>query len=40
MTYTDTRGGIVYQQRGEEQADGSSSRIFKMENGSIHIWGS
>ncbi|MEE3717580.1 hypothetical protein V2H45_12520 [Tumidithrix elongata RA019] len=38
--YTDERGGIVYQQRGEEQADGSSARILKMENGSIYIWGS
>lgn len=38
--YTDDRGGIVYQQRGEEQADGTSARIFKMENGSIYIWGS
>jgi hypothetical protein len=40
MVYTDDRGGIVYQQRGEEQADGSSARIMKMENGSIYIWGS
>lgn len=40
MTYTDDRGGIVYQQRGEEQADGTSARIMKMENGSIYIWGS
>jgi hypothetical protein len=40
MVYTDERGGIVYQQRGEEQADGTSARIMKMENGSIYIWGS
>ncbi len=40
MTYTDERGGIVYQQRGEKQSDGSSARIMKMENGSIYIWGS
>ncbi|TYQ28743.1 hypothetical protein PseudUWO311_04445 [Pseudanabaena sp. UWO311] len=40
MVYTDDRGGIVYQQRGEEQADGTSARIMKMENGSIYIWGS
>lgn len=39
-TYTDERGGIVYQQRGEEQPDGSRVRIMKMENGSIYIWGS
>jgi hypothetical protein len=36
MVYTDERGGIVYQ----EQADGTSARIMKMENGSIYIWGS
>ncbi len=40
MVYTDERGGIVYQQQGEEQADGTSARIMKMENGSIYIWGS
>ena len=40
MVYRDNRGGIVYQQRGEEQADGTSARIMKMENGSIYIWGS
>ncbi len=40
MVYRDNRGGLVYQQRGEEQADGTSVRIMKMENGSIHIWGS
>ena len=40
MVYKDNRGGIVYQQRGEEQADGTSARIMKMENGSIYIWGS
>lgn len=40
FTYTDDRGSIVYQQRGEEQADGTSARIMKMENGSIYIWGS
>lgn len=40
MVYSDERGGIVYQQRGEEQADGTSARIMKMENGSIYIWGS
>jgi hypothetical protein len=39
FTYTDDRGGIVYQQRGED-ANGKSIRIIKMENGSIHIWGS
>ncbi|WP_141211901.1 hypothetical protein [Pseudanabaena sp. SR411] len=39
MTYTDERGGLVYQQRNED-ANGESVRIFKMENGSIHIWGS
>ena len=39
MTYTDERGGLVYQQRSED-AKGESIRIFKMENGSIHIWGS
>jgi hypothetical protein len=39
MTYTDERGGLVYQQRSED-ANGESVRIFKMENGSIHIWGS
>lgn len=38
MVYTDDRGGIVYQQRGEEQSDGTSARIMKMENGSIYIW--
>ncbi len=37
--YTDDRGGIVYQQR-DEDANGKSIRIMKMENGSIHIWGS
>jgi hypothetical protein len=40
FVYTDDRGGIVYQQRGEELPDGTSARIFKMENGSIYIWGS
>lgn len=40
MVYRDNRGGMVYQQRGEEQADGTSARIMKMENGSIYIWGS
>ncbi len=40
MVYRDNRGRLVYQQRGEKQADGSRSRIMKMENGSIHIWGS
>ncbi len=40
MVYKDNRGGLVYQQRGEEQADGTSARIMKMENGSIYIWGS
>ena len=39
FTYTDDRGGIVYQQR-DEDANGKSIRIMKMENGSIHIWGS
>lgn len=39
MTYTDDLGGIVYQQR-DEDANGKSIRIMKMENGSIHIWGS
>ena len=39
MTYTDERGGLVYQKRNED-ANGESVRIFKMENGSIHIWGS
>jgi hypothetical protein len=38
--YTDERGGLVYQQRGEEDTNGESARIFKMENGSIYIWGS
>ena len=36
--YTDDRGGLVYQQRGEEDASGESVRIFQMENGSIYIW--
>ncbi len=40
MVYRDNRGGLVYQQRGEQQADGTSARIMKMENGSIYIWGS
>ncbi len=40
FVYTDERGGIVYQQRGAEEANGTSARIFKMENGSIYIWGS
>jgi len=40
FVYTDERGGLVYQQRGEEDPNGESARIFKMENGSIYIWGS
>ncbi len=40
FVYTDERGGIVFQQRGAEEANGTSARIFKMENGSIYIWGS
>ena len=39
MTYTDERGGLVYQQRSEDTS-GERIRIFKMERGSIHIWGS
>jgi hypothetical protein len=40
FVYTDERGGLVYQQRGDEDANGVSARIFKMENGSIYVWGS
>ncbi|MBD2175473.1 hypothetical protein H6F42_00905 [Pseudanabaena sp. FACHB-1998] len=40
FVYTDERGGLVYQQRGDEDANGERSRIFKMENGSIYVWGS
>jgi len=39
-TYTDERGGIVYQQIDEDEYNGNSKRIFKMENGSIYVWGS
>jgi hypothetical protein len=38
-TYTDERGGTVYQQWSED-SKGTRVRIFKMQNGSIHIWGS
>ncbi|PZO44615.1 MAG: hypothetical protein DCF19_02400 [Pseudanabaena frigida] len=40
FVYTDERGGLVYQQRGAREENGTSARIFKMENGSIYIWGS
>ena len=37
--YTDERGGYVYQRR-RIDSNGQTVRMFKMENGSIHIWGS